>query len=90
MNPSLNSSDLQGLSDIWKNITHPTDPTEDQPEATSPETPEAEPPQASVDSGAEEPEVPEVGDNDIKDKLQSSGHFTDAELARIVNADKWK
>ena len=42
MNPSLNSSDLQGLSDIWKNITHPT---EDQPEATSPETPEA-----SVDS----------------------------------------
>ena len=38
MNPSLNSSDLQGLSDIWKNITHPT---EDQPEATPPETPEA-------------------------------------------------
>tara|TARA_B100001250_G_C19425036_1_gene624942 strand:- start:383 stop:631 length:249 start_codon:yes stop_codon:yes gene_type:complete len=82
MNPSLNSSDLQGLSDIWKNITHPT---EDQPEATPPETPEA-----SVDSEVEKPEVPEVEDNDIKDKLQSSGHFTDAELERIVQADKWR
>tara|TARA_B100000287_G_scaffold389898_1_gene400327 strand:+ start:749 stop:997 length:249 start_codon:yes stop_codon:yes gene_type:complete len=82
MNPSLNSSDLQGLSDIWKNITNPT---EDQPEATPPETPEA-----SVDSGVEQPEVPEVEDNPIKDKLQSSGHFTDAELERIAQADKWK
>jgi len=82
MNPSLNSSDLQGLSDIWKNITHPT---EDQPEATPPETPEA-----SVESEVEQPEVPEVEDNDIKDKLQSSGHFTDAELERIAQADKWK
>tara|TARA_R100000742_G_C4240198_1_gene60033 strand:- start:551 stop:790 length:240 start_codon:yes stop_codon:yes gene_type:complete len=79
MNPSLNSSDLQGLSDIWKNITHPT---EDQPEATPPETPEA-----SVES---EVEQPEVEDNPIKDKLQSSGHFTDAELERIAQADKWK
>ena len=79
MNPSLNSSDLQGLSDIWKNITHPT---EDQPEATPPETPEA-----SVDSGVEQPEVE---DNVIKDKLQSSGHFSADELERIVQADKWK
>jgi len=82
MNPSLNSSDLQGLSDIWKNITHPT---EDQPEATPPETPEA-----LGDSEVEQPEVPEVEDNPIKDKLQSSGHFTDAELERIAQADKWK
>ena len=82
MNPSLNSSDLQGLSDIWKNITHPT---EDQPEATPPETPEA-----SVDSGVEQPEVPEVEDDPIKDKLQASGHFTADELDRIVQADKWK
>ena len=82
MNPSLNSSDLQGLSDIWKNITHPT---EDQPEATSPETPEA-----SVDSEVEQPEVPEVEDNPIKDKLQSSGHFSADELERIAQADKWK
>jgi len=85
MNPSLNSSDLQGLSDIWKNITHPT---EDQPEATPPETPET--PEASVDSDVEQPEVPEVEDNDIKDKLQSSGHFSADELERIVQADKWK
>ena len=79
MNPSLNSSDLQGLSDIWKNITHPT---EDQPEATPPETPEA-----SVDSDVEQPEVE---DNVIKDKLQSSGHFSADELERIVQADKGK
>ena len=81
MNPSLNSSDLQGLSDIWKNITHPT---QDQPETTPPETPEA-----SVDSEVEQPE-PEVEDNPIQDKLQASGHFTADELERIAQADKWK
>ena len=85
MHPSFNSSDLKRLSDTWKNIT---DPTEDQPEATPPETPEA-----SVDSGVEQPEVPEVPeveDDPIKDKLQASGHFTADELDRIVQADKWK
>jgi hypothetical protein len=79
MHPSFNSSDLKRLSDTWKNIT---DPTQDQPEATPPETPES-----STDT---EVEQPEGEDNPIQDKLQSSGHFSADELERIAQADKWR
>jgi len=76
MQPSFNSSELKGLSDIWQNITNPT---ETESETSTPE--------ASTDT---EVEQPEVEDDSIKDKLQSSGHFSTDELERIVQADKWK
>ena len=79
MQPSLNSSELKGLSDIWQNITNPTEP---ESETSTPETPEA-----STDT---EVEKPEVEDNPIQDKLQSSGHFSADEIERIAKADKWK
>ena len=81
MQTSFNPSDMQKLSDIWSNITNPptTDSTSEQ---EKPETPEA-----STETSVDEPEVEE---NPIHDKLQSSGRFSDDELDRIVKADKFR
>ena len=80
MQPSFNPSDMQKLSDIWSNITNPS--TTEPEKVEAPETPEA-----STETGVEEPEVE---NNPIQDKLQSSGQFTDDELDRIAKADKWR
>ena len=80
MQPSFNPSDLQKLSDIWSNITNPS--TTEPEKVEAPETPEA-----STETGVEEPEVEE---NPIHDKLQSSGRFSDDELEKIVKADKFR
>ena len=80
MQPSFNSSELKKLSDIWSNITTPS--TTEPEKVEAPETPEA-----SIETGVEEPEVE---NNPIQDKLQSSGQFTDDELDRIAKADKWR
>ena len=82
MQPSLNSSELKGLSDIWQNITNPSETETETESEPQPETPEA-----STDT---EVEQPEGEDNTIEDKLQSSGHFSADEIERIVQADKWK
>ena len=78
MQPSFNPSDLRKLSDIWSNITNPS---------TTDSTSETETPEASTETGVEEPEVE---NNPVQDKLQSSGQFTDDELDRIAKADKWR
>ena len=80
MQPSFNSSELKKLSDIWSNITNPS--TTEPEKVEAPETPEA-----STETGVEEPEVEE---NPIHDKLQSSGRFSDDELEKIVKADKFR
>ena len=80
MQPSFNPSDMQKLSDIWSNITNPS--TTEPEKVEAPETPEA-----STETGVEEPEVEA---NPVHDKLQSSGQFTDDELDRIAKADKWR
>ena len=80
MQPSFNSSELKKLSDIWSNITTPS--TTEPEKVEAPETPEA-----STETGVEEPEVEE---NPIHDKLQSSGRFSDDELEKIVKADKFR
>ena len=80
MQPSFNPSELKKLSDIWSNITNPS--TTEPEKVEAPETPEA-----SIETGVEEPEVE---NNPIQDKLQSSGQFTDDELDRIAKADKWR
>ena len=80
MQPSFNPSDLQKLSDIWSNITNPS--TTEPEKVEAPETPEV-----STETGVEEPEVEE---NPIHDKLQSSGRFSDDELEKIVKADKFR
>ena len=80
MQPSFNPSELKKLSDIWSNITTPS--TTEPEKVEAPETPEA-----STETGVEEPEVEE---NPIHDKLQSSGRFSDDELEKIVKADKFR
>ena len=80
MQPSFNPSEMQKLSDIWSNITNPS--TIEPEKVEAPETPEA-----STETGVEEPEVEE---NPIHDKLQSSGRFSDDELEKIVKADKFR
>ena len=82
MQPSFNPSEIKKLSDIWSNITKPptTDPEPEKVEA--PETPEA-----SAETGVEEPEVEA---NPVQDKLQSSGQFSADELDRIAKADKFR
>ena len=82
MQPSFNPSDMQKLSDIWSNITNPPTTDSEPEKVEAPETPEA-----STETGVEEPEVEE---NPIHDKLQSSGQFTDDELDRIAKAEKWR
>ena len=80
MQPSFNPSEIKKLSDIWSNITNPS--TTEPEKVEAPETPEA-----STETGVEEPEVEE---NPIHDKLQSSGRFSDDELEKIVKADKFR
>ena len=80
MQPSFNPAEMQKLSDIWSNITNPS--TTEPEKVEAPETPEA-----STETGVEEPEVEE---NPIHDKLQSSGRFSDDELEKIVKADKFR
>ena len=80
MQPSFNPAEMQKLSDIWSNITTPS--TTEPEKVEAPETPEA-----STETGVEEPEVE---NNPVQDKLQSSGQFTDDELDRIAKADKWR
>ena len=80
MQPSFNPAEMQKLSNIWSNITNPS--TTESEKVEAPETPEA-----STETGVEEPEVEA---NPVHDKLQSSGQFTDDELDRIAKADKWR
>ena len=80
MQPSFNPAEMQKLSDIWSNITNPS--TTEPEKVEAPETPEA-----STETGVEEPEVEA---NPVHDKLQSSGQFSDDELDRISKADKWR
>ena len=79
MQPSFNPAEMQKLSDIWSNITNPPTTASEPEKVEAPETPEA-----STETGVEEPEVE---NNPIQDKLQSSGQFTDDELDRIAKAD---
>ena len=82
MQPSFNPAEMQKLSDIWSNITNPPTTDSEPEKVEAPETPEA-----STETGVEEPEVEE---NPIHDKLQSSGRFSDDELEKIVKADKFR
>ena len=82
MQPSFDPAEMRKLSDIWSNITNPPTTDSEPEKVEAPETPEA-----STETGVEEPEVE---NNPVQDKLQSSGQFTDDELDRIAKADKWR
>ena len=82
MQPSFNPSEMQKLSDIWSNITNPPTTDSEPEKVEAPETPEA-----STETGVDEPEVEE---NPVQDKLQSSGQFSADELDKIAKADKWR
>jgi len=77
MQPSFNPAELKRVSDLWNNITNPTDTPETKVDSENVDTPETSP----------EPYEVGTGHLDLKTELEASGKFSDSEIEDIVSKD---
>jgi len=77
MQPSFNPAELKRVSDLWNNITNPTDTSEVEVNPENVDTPETPP----------EPYEVGTGHLDLKAELEASGKFSNDEIENIISKD---